>query len=351
MDGDLGRPSAPHRAKRLKTHHVADSWCPEPRKSSPSHEQYTIAWVCALHIELAAACAMLDEIHDDLPTHMNDSNTYKLGSIKHHNIVIACLPTDQYGTINAANVMAHLVRTFPSIRLSLMVGIGGGVPSRADIRLGDIVVGTRIMQHDLGKLVGGQQIRTTANWKSLSRSIGSVVTNLQAKHEREPSQVPSIMQRKLEGYTEYSLPTLPDRLFQASYDHEAEMSDCEACDQTKLMPRSRRMSSDPTIHYGAIASGNQVVKHGITRDDIARRLDVICFEMETAGLMDDTPCLPIRGICDYSDSHKNDAWQRYAAATAAAYAREFLEELSAVTAYSNATTAPTSRKSAIFTAT
>jgi hypothetical protein len=46
--------------------------------------------------------------------------------------------------------------------------------------------------------------------------------------------------------------------------------------------------------------------------------------MEAAGLMDDFPCLVIRGVCDYADSHKNDVWHGYAAATAAAYAKEFL---------------------------
>jgi hypothetical protein len=46
--------------------------------------------------------------------------------------------------------------------------------------------------------------------------------------------------------------------------------------------------------------------------------------MEAAGLMNDFPCLVIRGICDYADSHKNNTWQPYAAATAAAYAKEVL---------------------------
>jgi nucleoside phosphorylase len=67
------------------------------------------------------------------------------------------------------------------------------------------------------------------------------------------------------------------------------------------------------------------MKDSTTRDEISRELDVICFEMEAAGLMDIMPCLPIRGICDYSDSHKTKEYQRYAAATAAAYAYEFLE--------------------------
>jgi len=51
---------------------------------------------------------------------------------------------------------------------------------------------------------------------------------------------------------------------------------------------------------------------------------VLCFEMEAAGLMNSFPCLVIRGICDYADSHKNKKWQAYAAATAAACAKEVL---------------------------
>jgi nucleoside phosphorylase len=66
------------------------------------------------------------------------------------------------------------------------------------------------------------------------------------------------------------------------------------------------------------------MKHGTTRDEIGKKEGVICFEMEAAGLMNNFPCLVIRGICDYADSHKNKMWQAYAAATAAAFARVFL---------------------------
>lgn len=93
----------------------------EPQSASPSHDNYTIAWICVLHIEIAAARAILDEIHEDLPRYANDSNTYMLSSIKKHNIVIVCLPTVQYGTNNAANILMHLIRTFPSIHLGTLL--------------------------------------------------------------------------------------------------------------------------------------------------------------------------------------------------------------------------------------
>jgi hypothetical protein len=90
--------------------------------------------------------------------------------------------------------------------------------------------------------------------------------------------------------------------------------------------RPHRTDDRPQIHYGNIASGDQVVKDGPTRDRIAGAEGILCFEMEAAGLMDTFPCVVIRGVCDYADSHKNKRWQRYAAATAACYAKELLGE-------------------------
>ncbi|CAI7641033.1 unnamed protein product [Penicillium crustosum] len=309
-----------HLSKRPKTSH--NDGLPASR-----HDRYTIAWICALYIEMAAAQAMLDESHEILPTHADDRNTYVLGDIYRHNVVIACLPDGQYGTNNAAIVMMNMKRTFPAIRACLMVGIGGGVPSKADVRLGDIVVGTRVMQCDLGKVLRDGQLQRTAIPRIPHQLLGTAVSCLRSKHELSPSRVISILQQKLEGQPSYSRPISPDRLFHATYDHESLTGSCDKCDHSKLVPRSRRMLAEVRIHYGAIASGNQVMRDGTTRDNIARQLDVICFEMESAGLMDILPCLPIRGKCDYADSHKSKEWQRYAAATAAAYARELLEVL------------------------
>ncbi|CEI62578.1 hypothetical protein FVEN_g5114 [Fusarium venenatum] len=294
------------------------------RYEVPSYARYTVAWICALHIEMAAARAMLDERHPSLPGRVNDTNSYVLGTMHKHDIVIACLPADQYGTNNAASVLSNMKSTFPNIKIGLMVGIGGGVPTKADIRLGDIVVGIRVMQFDLGKTLSGG-FQRTAIPKIPDSSIRTVISNLRSEHELKTSRVPMILEDKMNEYPAYCLPDEADRLFQSTYSHESSKSDCDRCDQSKLEPRKIRGSTNPVIHYGAIASGNQVMKDATTRDEIARELDVICFEMEAAGLMDIMPCLPIRGICDYSDSHKAKEWQRYAAATAAAYAYEFLE--------------------------
>jgi hypothetical protein len=109
-----------------------------------------------------------------------------------------------------------------------------------------------------------------------------------------------------------------------TYDHVDTGSTCKQCDISKLVKRHARDDTNPIVHYGTIASGNRVMRHGTTRDRLRREFDILCFEMEAAGLMNNFPCVVIRGVCDYADSHKNKRWQEYAAATAAACAKELL---------------------------
>ncbi|KAF4458055.1 hypothetical protein F53441_130 [Fusarium austroafricanum] len=314
------------------TPHNSEEHEPQYSQDGPrlSYDQYTIAWICALPIEMAAALAMLDQVHKDLPSLGNDTNTYKLGSIEsNHNIVIACLP--RYGTNHASNVLTNLVRTFPSVRLGLMVGIGGGAPGTADIRLGDVVVGTFVTQYDLGKTTGDGDVQSTATPKIPHQLLSTAVSSLQAKHERGAGDFNHILKDRVRTLAAYGRPDSADNLFHSGYEHTPSgSSGCGQCDTSKVLMRSQRSSSDPMIHYGGIASGNQVMRSAKQRDRIAKQLDIMCFEMEAAGLMDILPCLPIRGICDYSDSHKSKEWQRYAAATAAAYTRELLTVLAAL---------------------
>ncbi|GKZ87351.1 hypothetical protein AnigIFM59636_003769 [Aspergillus niger] len=305
-----------------------------------SHDDYTIGWVCALAIEAAAATAMLDQIHPALPTHPRDSNSYTLGSIGSHHVVIACLPAGVYGTTSAATVASNMFISFGSIRHLLMVGIGGGVPSAsADIRLGDVVVSIPtprfegVVQYDYGKTIGQGRFERTGTLNKPSTSLLTAVSSLRAADLRNGSQIPSLMSQMLARNPQMAETfTSPgcqrDLLFASDYEHDPAEPTCELCDRKNLVTRSTRSSDRPVVHYGLIASGNQVIKHAQTRDQLAAQLNILCFEMEAAGLMDNFPCLVIRGVSDYSDSHKNKAWQGYAAATAAAYAKQLLATIS-----------------------
>ncbi|KAF6808110.1 Ankyrin repeat domain-containing protein 50-like protein 3, partial [Colletotrichum plurivorum] len=309
-----------------------------PEGNAPvATEDYRVGWVCALPLEMAAAKGMLDQVHPNLARQdPADHNSYVLGQVQGHNVVIACLPAGIYGTTPAATVAKDLLRTFKSIRFGLMVGIGGGVPSRKhDIRLGDIVVsqpnGTSggVIQYDRGKTVQEGEFQRTGSLNTPPQVLLAALSRLQADHLIENSRIPQFVS-ELVGKSPKIMKkkfchqgALHDHLFQAEYDHVDPDSTCDECDHKQIIQREDRDDTHPVIHYGNIASGNQAIKHGETRDKLSKELGVLCFEMEAAGLQD-FPSLVIRGVCDYADSHKNKRWQEYAAATAAAFAKELL---------------------------
>ncbi|PGG94975.1 hypothetical protein AJ79_10335, partial [Helicocarpus griseus UAMH5409] len=115
-----------------------------------------------------------------------------------------------------------------------------------------------------------------------------------------------------------------DRLFQIQFEHPLSAASCDSCLADWEVRRGEREEQEPQTHYGIIASGNAVIKHGETREQLGNDTGALCFEMEAAGLMQDFPCIVIRGICDYADSHKNNQWQGYAALAAASYTKELL---------------------------
>jgi ankyrin repeat protein/nucleoside phosphorylase len=316
------------RSKRTRHDENSDG-SPKPLKP----EEYRVGWICALSIERTAAEAMLEEEHAPLAFQSErDTNAYTLGRIGPHNIVIAGLPNDHFGLNNATAVANNMLRTFPFINRRLMVGIGGAAPDLADIRLGDVVISNQVIQYDFGKAVSGDQLDTTSIPTRPPQGLLNAVAKLRAMHNRLPSRIPSIVNDMLERYpkmVDFRRPTSRDVLYDYSYKHVSSSSGgCTECDEQSILGRGDRPSNDPMIHYGKIASANQVMRNGAVRKRITDELQVACFEMEAAGLMDDPiGCLVIRGMCDYSDSHKNKEWQKYASAVAAAYASELLHVL------------------------
>jgi nucleoside phosphorylase len=273
---------------------------------------------------------MLDEEHEDLERDENDNNLYALGQIGGHNVVLACLLAGQTGIGAAAAVVTQLRATFRWIRFGLMVGIRGGVPGPGkDIRLGDVVVSQPyqgrggVIQYDFGRATSSG-FEQTGFLNSPPQVLLCAVARMQANHLRRRNKLLEHV-LKTQYLPEFTRDNAgPDVLYEASYNHVIGDS-CEVCSVDKAVDRQPRKSNEIIVHYGTIASGNQVMRDGTTRDQVSRDFGgVLCFEMEAAGLMNNFPCLVIRGICDYADSHKNKRWQAYAAVAAAACAKELL---------------------------
>jgi hypothetical protein len=215
-----------------------------------------------------------------------------------------------------------------------------------------------VVKYDRGKVIAGGEFEHTGLLNMPPALLTNAVSKLRAKHEFKRNAVSKYVSEMIKKMLE-SEDVNPDfedmyqyqdskydELFEADYEHvtseqisetskqsqdtsgnvaDDPKAPCPNCDKERLVPRKPRRTNDPVIHYGTIASADRVMRHGITREKLRKKYGILCFEMEAAGLMNDFPCLVIRGICDYSDTHKQKIWQRYAAATAAAYAKELLE--------------------------
>ncbi|KAL4791577.1 nucleoside phosphorylase domain-containing protein [Aspergillus venezuelensis] len=288
-------------------------------------DYYTIGWICALKVELVAAVELLDVKFSVPPgTPRNDDNVYMCGQMRDHNVVIACLPKDKYGVTAAASVAKDMMRSFIEVHTILMVGIGGGAPSQGhDIKLGDVVVGVPakelggVIHYDFGKATQDHGFQRTGYLNSTPTRLLSALQYIKTIHTTCGNQITSAPDPQT------------DVIFKSSFVHQYHSQDCmQSCimqtDQIIRQGRPDDTTDGPVIHYGLIASADRLMKDAIIRDHLAETEGVLCFEMETAGLVNRCPCVDIRGICDYSDTHKNDRWQGYAAATAAAYAKELL---------------------------
>lgn len=298
--------------------------------------RFRVGWICAVEVEYVVACELLDE---EYPTTSSKHNLFTTGRISGHEVVIACLPKGEYGLASAASVAMDMMRSYPSIQFGLMVGIGGGAPtSKNDVRLGDVVVSnptndhSGVIHYNYGKALQGGEFIRTGRIDAPPRVIRSAVQNLATTHRRKGHKIDETIQALLSRNPrlrkQYQCPMI-DTLFQSDFIHIDSRQTCDDLDcrrQGRVIERPPRDEDEdnPKIHYGLIASADLLMKDAIRRDQLSEDEGVLCFEMEAAGLMNSFPCIVIRGICDYSDSHKNDLWQGYASATAAAYAKELL---------------------------
>jgi nucleoside phosphorylase len=308
---------------------------------------YHVAWICPVaDLELLPARLMLDEEYSTPPydTHY-DENTYVCGSINGHAVVVATCPQGQTGNVNAGRLTGPMFKTFPNIRMAVLVGIGGGIPRPnpsedplEDVHLGDVVVGwpgdgkPACVYHDRGKFKVDEQFEIVGtmqdpDWR-LTSALSILVSDYEMGTTTFDDQLARLRRHKRKA--RFAYPGLEhDKLYKAAYCHASEYrSKCTACDQNELIQRPQRTEEDQqtlVFHQGRIATGNAVIQDGKERDKISAQCNgALCVEMEAAGVDVNRRCLVIRGISDYADSHKNDMWRSYAAGNAAAFTRELL---------------------------
>lgn len=347
-----------------------------PASRPSSRDDFEVAIICALPLEYNAAYLIFDELWDkdgdQYGRAPGDHNSYKTGRVGKYNVVLALLP--HMGKVTAASAAASMRSSYGSLRLALLVGVCGGMPrsENGDILLGDVIISNIVVQYDLGRLYPDKFVRKDAVSDNLGRP-NTDIRSLLATFETDPgidqledqtAQFLQELQNKVaqtKRQGKYDYPgTAQDKLYKSTYCHKHHgsrtclcnscLSDsdpvCEAalslscddlgCDDEHLVKRNRlqlkhqlelkesKEAQQPCVHVGAIASGDMVMKSAAHRDRIAKESGVIAFEMEGAGVWDEVPCIVIKGVCDYADSHKHKGWQNFAAATAASASKAIL---------------------------
>ncbi|KAL4758885.1 purine and uridine phosphorylase [Aspergillus foveolatus] len=326
-----------------------------------SRNDFTIAIICALPLEADAVEALFDEHYDRLGKRYGkrggDANAYINGRIGKHDVVLCYMPG--MGKGSAANVASSLQVSYPGIKLALVVGICGGAPSPpeyGDIFLGDVIISDSVIEYDFGRQYPGGFSRKSGAKEALgrpSRKIRTLLNSLRTENARSElqSQTQGYLQVLQQRGAKWCHPGVSDVLYRASYLHkhyshpspvkcscfESDLAEqicdkalgkeCDelGCDSSQQI-RCREISEaiQTSIHIGPVASADTVMKSGQHRDEIAGKEKVFGFEMEGAGVWDNVPCIIIKGVCDYADSHKSKLWQTYAAATGASVAKAFL---------------------------
>ncbi|KAI2818672.1 hypothetical protein CBS115989_4934 [Aspergillus niger] len=296
-------------------------------------EAIKVAIFCALSYEATAVKYCLDEELACQPRTIGPKNyMYSFGRIGEHKLVIA--QPVHMGLAKAAQCAATVRQQFPHVQFALLVGIGAGIPcpNRCDIRLGDIAVGIPrgshpgVIQYDLGIYEEDEFVP-----QGCVNKPPSILISADGSLEEDEIMNRSPLREILKDITKnpgYERPSGQDILYDDDFHHINTGGDCTECEKSdwkKIVPRTPRSLEHPVVHRGLILSGNGVIKTPQDRNRLRRgHDDAICFEMEGAGIADVIPCLVVRRICDYANTHKQDGWHHFAAAAAAAHCKSIL---------------------------
>ncbi|KAL3482183.1 hypothetical protein BJX99DRAFT_252899 [Aspergillus californicus] len=323
-----------------------------------SRDDFRIAIICALPLEAEAVEALFDEHYDRLGEYYGrqpgDTNIYINGRIGKHDVVLCC-----YDYMRKRGGASGLQLRYVGIELVLLVGICGGAPPPPEYQelfLGDVIISASVIECDFGRQYpSGSHRKTIRDTPGRpSREAQVLLNGLRAETARSElqNQTQQYLHMLQQTGPKWGRPRVNDILFEASYLHkhsshasppgctcfrsdlldeicgEALRKDCDdlGCDKGQAI-RYREVSEaiQTSIYIGTVASTDVVIKSGQNRDAIARHQGVIGFEIESPGVWEGAPCIFIKGVCDYADSHRNKSWQAYAAATGASAAKAFLE--------------------------
>ncbi|KAL4751787.1 hypothetical protein BDW72DRAFT_87476 [Aspergillus terricola var. indicus] len=353
--------------------------------SRPRRDEFEIAVFTVLKAERDAIEAALDEEYEcdgfAYSRAPSDINTYTVGRLGYHHVVLVYLPS--MGSIGSAAAAATIKTTFPGIKLALVVGVCGVNPYLADdgggeVILGDVLISTAVVKINSGRQYPDRLVVRTEIEDMLGRAptmIRGFLNKLQGvrAHGRlkdKTTRYVNAIVKGLGGRGAYPGAD-QDKLFSSRYRHKHQdpkkcsicarctepshgvcdgvrVSSCGnlGCDDGHLVRRRRLEDAkrlqlvgsssggaartgdplQPCVWFGRFACSEFVLSNEVHRDQLARDEKVVAFETEGAGIWEHLPTIIIKGAWNYADSHNDGSWQQYAAITAAACTKAVVEE-------------------------
>lgn len=292
-----------------------------------AEDQPSIGFICPSYTEVKAVLATFDK---GFSTVLVNGTKYSYGLIRGRKTVAVTLPHDESGPVAASRCAAELLKKHPSLKKDgsycFLVGIAGGIWSQDnDVRLGDIVIATSIWDRRLSRTTSEGFVSTEHRGKApqyLLLEIGQFLYDRSELEVEIQNTITQMQNRSKDKRWKY--PGLEkDVLYEVDY-HHLGADTCDECEPEKALWRPRRSTTNSKVHDGLVASGDTVPKTPVNRKQL-QEANALAVDMEACGMPENF--VVIRGISDYADSHKNDVWQPYAAAAAAACARLIIDTL------------------------
>ena len=199
---------------------------------------------------------------------------FRVGTLNGRQVVVGRSGT---GKVNAAIVATVLIVHFNPSAL-FFSGTAGAIDQA--LRPGDVVIGTGVVQHDVGQLTAGGMMR---------RGLRNAVTG-----EMDPLIVPA-----------------PETLLAATR---------RAVEGLTLAPiESAEGKRTPRIIEGVIVTGDVFMSDAARRDEIRNTFSASAVEMEGAAMVQacrqfSVPCLVVRSITDRADGQAMTNYTRFIAA-------------------------------------
>ncbi|KAI3534425.1 pfs domain-containing protein [Colletotrichum abscissum] len=280
----------------------------------------TVGYICA-NVETLTSCTVsldeeLDEEQPSLPQTRYDDNVYTFGKIGSRSVAMCCVSFENQ---SVSGVVVDMMRSFPSIKLLVLVNNNAGAAPRdaGRVRVGDVVVAHQfvatnrdgdVIEQDL---IQGSGLLATTNMKSCQRwSLDDDVAALASRNNQwgEKCRRPA-------------------------------KDDTDALDKI-FVPR-RQDESASVIHlHGLVISNPTYPEHAESRDSVANlgtfeSASIICFDHgQTAGLpmnkqadVDGVSVLGVSNYCDEDTEGTRKIWTRYTSLAAAACARKIVMQL------------------------